>query len=437
MFGEDESESPRVPSPWDSLMSTPASSSPHLPSPLSSNTHSPSHTTSIPTIPKLVPESDDGNVEYKLQLLNPSPTRFARLVTQLKWRLLEGGGQAYYELGVADSGSLVGLSRADLERSLETLEMMAGEIGASVIVVKEIEVPAQMAKIAAAQEDYRYGRRRRESGSGAGSGEGTTTETELSATDVDGEDDAFYTFDRYKDPASDSAIFPMDPDPDSPDSDSDPQPQFLVDLEISAVFKPRPVRRHVQAHLHLPKRERERDKTKKLKHQNNSAESGGDKKSNNRRTARDRRREEKRKALLAVAEQALVPDPPPPPATQTDDLVSGLETLHVSVEDEAVPMISLTAEDGEELGEDDVFASPTPSVPYKTFVQSGSKEPQTPLSEGTEGLLSAPTQTNGNGTSEGESEGTRLIVEALVVRKMSLEEAFLDFGGFSGGFSLT
>ncbi|EEB94095.1 hypothetical protein MPER_07154, partial [Moniliophthora perniciosa FA553] len=182
----------------------------------------------------------------------------------LKWRLLEGGGQAYYELGVADSGSLVGLTRADLERSLETLEMMAGEIGASVIVVKEIEVPAQMAKIAAAQEDYRYGRKRRESGSGIGSGEGTTTETELSATDVDGDDVAFYTLDRRKDPASDFAIFPMDPDPDSPDSDSDPQPQFLVDLEISSVFKPRPVRKHVQAHSHLPKRERERDKTKKL-----------------------------------------------------------------------------------------------------------------------------------------------------------------------------
>ena len=33
-----------------------------------------------------------------------------RLVTQLKWRLLEGGGQAYYELGVADSGHLVRLS---------------------------------------------------------------------------------------------------------------------------------------------------------------------------------------------------------------------------------------------------------------------------------------------------------------------------------------
>lgn len=46
---------------------------------------------------------------------------------------------------MADSGDLVGLGREELESSLETLEMMAGEIGASVIVVKEIEVPADLA----------------------------------------------------------------------------------------------------------------------------------------------------------------------------------------------------------------------------------------------------------------------------------------------------
>lgn len=108
MFGESDSESPRVPSPWDTIISTPPSPSP---SPL------------VTAIPKLVPEQDDGNVEYKLQLLSPSPARFARLVTQMKWRLLEGGGQAYYELGVADSGMLVGLPRAELEQSLETLEV--------------------------------------------------------------------------------------------------------------------------------------------------------------------------------------------------------------------------------------------------------------------------------------------------------------------------
>ena len=81
-----------------------------------------------------------GNVEYKLHLINPSSARFARLVTQMKWRLLEGGGQAIYELGVADSGGLVGLAPDDLRASLETLYAMAAEIGACVTISKEIEV---------------------------------------------------------------------------------------------------------------------------------------------------------------------------------------------------------------------------------------------------------------------------------------------------------
>ena len=81
-----------------------------------------------------------GNVEYKLHLINPSPARFARLVTQMKWRLLEGGGQAIYELGVADSGALVGLAPDDLRASLDTLYAMAAEIGACVTISKEIEV---------------------------------------------------------------------------------------------------------------------------------------------------------------------------------------------------------------------------------------------------------------------------------------------------------
>ena len=83
---------------------------------------------------------DQGNVEYKLHLINPSSPRFARLVTQMKWRLLEGGGQAIYELGVADSGALVGLVQDDLRASLDTLHAMAAEIGARVIISKEIEV---------------------------------------------------------------------------------------------------------------------------------------------------------------------------------------------------------------------------------------------------------------------------------------------------------
>ncbi|KAL0575701.1 hypothetical protein V5O48_006261 [Marasmius crinis-equi] len=453
MFGEDESESPRVPSPWDSLISTPASASPRARPVVSSSP------LAAPTIPKLVPEADDGNVEYKLQLLNPSPARFARLVTQLKWRLLEGGGQAYYELGVADSGALVGLEREDLERSLETLEMMAGEIGASVIVVKEIEVPAVMAEYAAAQEDYRHGRRRGELNGGSDDGTTTAAETEneLSATDVDGDpDDTFFDTKPNSYETELLSVFTMDPEPDSADNTDDSVPQFSIDLEISSVFKPRPVRtRFTQSHLASPadgKRAHRSQKTKKVKHPG-SADDGkaqvsddqkGHGKSQSRRVARDKRREEKRKALLAVASKSIAAiasnEQQSKQEAESDALVSGLESLHVGHEeepapvlanqaiatDESIPSISLTvdtADDGPVDGEDDdVFASPTPSAPYKTF--QSSVEPPTPLTEGTEGLLLGSDK-------DGGGKGVHLIVEALVVRKMSLEEAFLDFGGFS------
>lgn len=38
----------------------------------------------------LPPECDEGNIEYKLKLINPTQNRFEHLVTQMKWRLREG-----------------------------------------------------------------------------------------------------------------------------------------------------------------------------------------------------------------------------------------------------------------------------------------------------------------------------------------------------------
>lgn len=49
---------------------------------------------------KLPPEEEEGNVEYKLKLVAPSESRLQHLVTQLKWRLREGSGEAFYEIGV-------------------------------------------------------------------------------------------------------------------------------------------------------------------------------------------------------------------------------------------------------------------------------------------------------------------------------------------------
>ena len=61
----------------------------------------------------------------QLKLLNPSSSRFEHLVTQMKWRLREGRGEAIYEIGVADNGLLLGLSENDLTSSLNTLNRMA------------------------------------------------------------------------------------------------------------------------------------------------------------------------------------------------------------------------------------------------------------------------------------------------------------------------
>lgn len=47
----------------------------------------------------LPPEPEQGNVEYKLKLINPSSQRFEHLVTQMKWRLREGQGEAIYRIG--------------------------------------------------------------------------------------------------------------------------------------------------------------------------------------------------------------------------------------------------------------------------------------------------------------------------------------------------
>lgn len=91
----------------------------------------------------LPPEVEQGNVEYKLKLIDPSPTRFEHLVTQMKWRLQEGLGEAIYQIGVEDNGSLSGLSEDEIHKSIETLRSMAQRLGASITIIRmrNIESP--------------------------------------------------------------------------------------------------------------------------------------------------------------------------------------------------------------------------------------------------------------------------------------------------------
>jgi hypothetical protein len=487
MFGESDSESPRVPSPWDCLISTP-------PSPAAM-----AHNDPTENIPKLVPEAEEvsatqspfilltvaplfqGNIEYKLQLLSPSPARFARLVTQMKWRLLEGGGQAYYELGVADSGALVGLPRAELEQSLETLEMMAGEIGASVIVVKEVEVPAFIAGLAGSETDYWNSKRLWRKSvlqSDTSEGDSTTSTTEFESELSNDRDDDMDEFRRgslpgpyhhlpsviSSSPTSDPPLTSphFRPDPETVDGSTDLVSAFS-DLEIASVFKPLPMRVR-GSHSHVtgaaathPFQLNRNNRTHMAKQEHHQflhpADSRPSHKSTtpnevshmqtkqqakalHRRHARDRKREAKRMASLAQAahsekvtchqdctfetsighsreDNTFSPVSNKPSVKQVDpaaaDLASELAAFHVSVE---APKACRTTE-------------PIP-IPGMKLI------PDLQLEEYADDV-DMPLKRDAHHGDCGKSylNEPRLIVEALVVRKMSLEDAFLDFGGFS------
>ncbi|CAK9782976.1 unnamed protein product [Cutaneotrichosporon oleaginosum] len=149
--GIKEKEAPRRPSPWSEI-------APIADSPLSRRGSVHSFTPPFTPSPRYdsddsmagsvtsqaMPERDrEGHIEYKLKLIEPSPERLARLVTQMLWRLKQGGNEAIYELGLADDGTVIGLTRAEMDASLATLERMAAEVGATVLVLKEIVLAAQ------------------------------------------------------------------------------------------------------------------------------------------------------------------------------------------------------------------------------------------------------------------------------------------------------
>jgi len=80
-------------------------------------------------------ESEEGNVEFKLRISPADRDRFLELATQMLYRLNEGGGEAFYELGLSDEGEPVGLTPEALQASLENLKNICDFIGANYKVV--------------------------------------------------------------------------------------------------------------------------------------------------------------------------------------------------------------------------------------------------------------------------------------------------------------
>jgi len=94
----------------------------------------------------LPPEIDDGPIEYKLKLCGLDTNKVIKRTTQFAFRLTEGMGEAFYEIGVHDNGQLIGIEQEEifetmlvlfhiatsLEATLEVCQVRLGQEGYSV-----------------------------------------------------------------------------------------------------------------------------------------------------------------------------------------------------------------------------------------------------------------------------------------------------------------
>ena len=84
-------------------------------------------------------ELDYGCTEYKLKLCDVSVQRIQKLTTQMNFRLREGGGECYYEIGVEDNGNALGISKEELEISLNVIYTMALNLGCKAKVLNLVQ----------------------------------------------------------------------------------------------------------------------------------------------------------------------------------------------------------------------------------------------------------------------------------------------------------
>ena len=86
---------------------------------------------------KLDSEKEYGNIEYKRELLNLDQDKINKRITQMKYRIYEGLGEALYFIGVADDGTLLGLNNEEYIESVNNLILIASNIDCNVIKISE------------------------------------------------------------------------------------------------------------------------------------------------------------------------------------------------------------------------------------------------------------------------------------------------------------
>lgn len=85
-------------------------------------------------------EDDFGSSEYKLKLCDLDAEKLQKRATQMRFRVNEGAGEAFYYLGVADDGSPAGLNDAEFAESVGNLQRMAALIDCTCMTLDQQEI---------------------------------------------------------------------------------------------------------------------------------------------------------------------------------------------------------------------------------------------------------------------------------------------------------
>lgn len=83
-------------------------------------------------IDKLPPEVESGNIEYKLKIVPDNELRIDQLASQMKWRIDEGGGIAFYYLGISDNGDISGINKGDYSQSMKNISKITKKINVNI-----------------------------------------------------------------------------------------------------------------------------------------------------------------------------------------------------------------------------------------------------------------------------------------------------------------
>jgi len=85
-------------------------------------------------------ESENGNIEYKLKLLNVDEDRIEKLATQMGFRCDEGEGECIYNIGVEDCGTLSGITEEEFNETISNLNIIAEKKKYSISIISETPV---------------------------------------------------------------------------------------------------------------------------------------------------------------------------------------------------------------------------------------------------------------------------------------------------------